>query len=568
MKFHHDKLSQVLINTLILFSVLAFSPVLFSQAPFSTVKNDVLKEYQGVTVIERDKGVIEIDKSYIPNRKYYYAYVTASNGLKIEGHNVTHHRDLVVTYDITSGKNVFSEITKSQEWLVGDLKPPALNEVQELVNKNILKFFTSYLANYITEFNGIKAIITDKYPCYQCDHFYFPVGDEGKSVHFKVLADYSCINGTDLEKRQDVFEVKFVRDGINQPWKGFPEGTANRSNTQTKTYEKKTLSSQEQDYWTCNTLGVKAWKENAVTYFNSLPKVEIPKFAKAQDMAWWLHKFLRKAKAEEVEYVFISLLQPAYFLNCGSYMLNENGLKLIETVKKMVSLPRGNYGDHYCETPDIKHQQGNDADYMVQFFPKYGQTFSRIRTGSFNGALKISDIQLSIYTKKEDVDAVMNASSDKCKENMVALWKNYTLKEYKTSASFPSEPAKQTFPDRPDKLALALQFDKIEWAITAEKISSEQMAKFKDNTKMQAYAKQLSEYTRNKYEATPGSDKIWQIRGSRGYESNWTVKKDGIYLDMKYRAVIFKGVFYEIWVMGKFEQKDLNKFLESVSIDT
>ena len=165
---------------------LGFSSMLLSQIPFSTVKNDVLKEYQGVTVIERDKGVIEIDKSYIPNRTYYYAHVTASNGLVIEGHNVTHHRDLVVAYDITGGKNAFTGITKSDEWLVGDLKPPALNEVQDIVKKDVLKFFNSYIANYITEFHGIKEIVADKYICYQCTNFYFPVNDQGKSVYFKV----------------------------------------------------------------------------------------------------------------------------------------------------------------------------------------------------------------------------------------------------------------------------------------------------------------------------------------------------------------------------------------------
>ncbi len=545
---------------------LVFSSTLLAQVPFSTVKNDVLKEYTGVTVMERKPGVIEIDKSYIPNRKYYYAYVTVSNDMTVEGRKLTHHRDIVVTYDITSGKSVYSGMTKSDEWLVGDLRPPTLKEVQDIVNKDIGGLFTSYLANYITEFHGIKEIVKDNYPCYQCTNYYFPVGDEGNTVYFKAAIEYSRINGMNLEKRRDIFELTFYRDGINQPWIGFAKEKAEPMATGGVVLQTRALTSDEMNTIECHTLKAKVQIEESVSNYNNLPKVEIPKFSKPEEMAWWLHKFFRKAKPGEVEYVLLNRLQPAYFLPCGNFMLNTNGLEVLDRIKKAVSASRGNYGDHYCEIPTIKHQQGNNEGYLVEYYAKDGSMYSKIVIDTYNNEFKISDIRLGVYSKKTDIDAVMKIPASECKENIIANWKNYSLKEYDISASFPSEPAKKSFPDKPNKLALLLQFDKIEWAISAEKLSSDDMAKFKDYTKNQAYSKQLSEYTRKKYEATPGSDRFWQIRGARGYESNWTVKKDGIYMDMKYRSVIFKDVFYEIWVFGKCEQKDLAQFLESVAI--
>jgi len=533
----------------------------FGQVSFSVVKKDILKQYTGVTVVDRGGGRVEVDQSYIPNRRFYHAYARVSNKDKIEGHNVNHHRDIVVTYEILRGKNVYSSMTKSVEWLTGDLKPPTLDEVSEIIKKDPKNFFESYLFNYMTEYDGVKEIIKEKYDCFECDNFQYSVVDQGKSVDFRAKIKYSRLNGLDHEKREDMFNVTLKRDGINQPWK---TGSAGRANTGDQLIEKKELTSDESKYWECNTLGIKLQKELAVEEYNKLPKVEIPKLKTAQEMAWWLHKFLRKTSPPEAEYVFLTMLQPWYFLKCGSFMLNETGYNLIESVKKMVTSERGNYGDFYCEYPDIKEQSGNEKDYRVAYYQKNGTYFSRIRIADFKGEFKISDITLSKSLNKDDIDAVLAVPSSKCKDLPTAFWRNYKLNEVSISASFPGEPKKET--DN-DKYALRLKFNNVEWYISGEKTKSDFLNIIKDQTKKPSLAKEYSEEARKKFDASAGKDEVWQCRGARGYASTWKANIDGKPTDIKYRSIIFKDIFYQIWVAGNFDPKDVSQFFDSIAIE-
>jgi hypothetical protein len=543
--------------------LLCFYDSLYSQVPFSRVKSDVLKEYKGVTVVDRGSGRIEIDKSYIPNRKYYVAFVRASNKDKIEGHNVIYHRDLVVNYDILGGKYVFNSITRSDWWLVGDLKPPTLNEFSELLKNDLKGFFDSYLFNEMTEYSGVKEILKDKFPCYECDNFEWSATDEGKSVNFKAVIAYSCINGMDLEKREDAFLVTLKRNGIDKPWKS---GGVSRANTGNNTIEKKTLSTAESEYWECNKLGIKIQKEIAINEFNKLPKYDIPQFKTAKDMVWWLHSFLRKAQPHEVEYVFYSILGPRYFYNCGSYLITEDGYKLIENLKDFVAAKPGNYGDHYCENPKIKEQSGNDMDYQAAFYPKYGNSFTRIRVANFKGEFKISDIVVSRYRSQSDIDAVMNATGA-CKDNPTAFWKTCNLNEVNINVSFPGNPKKETYSDNPNKFALVLNFNNVEWYVSGEKVGSSILDQVKEPIKRPIVAKQLSEETRKKFNATQDRQTVWQCRGTRGHEATWKVNKDGKQVEIKYRSIIFKDVFYQIWAFGNADPKDVNQFFDSIAIE-
>ncbi len=533
----------------------------FCQVSFSVVKKDILKQYSGVTVVDRGGGRVEVDKSYIPNRRFYHAYARVSNKDKIEGHNVNHHRDVVVTYEILGGKNVYSSMTKSVEWLTGDLIPPNLNEVSEIAKKDPKNFFESYLLNYMTDFSGIKEIVKEKYDCFECDNFHYSVVDQGKSVGFRVIINYSRLNGNSHEKREDMFNVTLKRDGINQPWK---TGNAARASTGDKLIEQKELTSDESQYWECNTLGIKLQKELAVEEYNKLPKVEIPKLKTAQETAWWLHKFLRKTTPPEAEYVFLTMLQPWYFLKCGSYMLNESGYKLVESVKKMVTPERGNYGDFYCEYPDIKEQSGNEKDYRVAYYQKNGTYFSRIRIADFKGEFKISDITLSKSMNKDDIDAVMAVPDSKCKDSPKAFWRNFKLNEVNISAAFPAEPKKES---ASDKYALRLSFNNAEYYISGEKTKSDFVNLIKDQAKKSESAKQYSEETRKKFDATAGKDEVWQCRGARGYASTWRANIDGKPTEIKYRSIVFKDIFYQIWVAGNFDPKDVSQFFDSITID-
>jgi len=334
-----------------------------------------------------------------------------------------------------------------------------------------------------------------------------------------------------------------------------------------KVLETRDLSDEEYKNMECNTLAAKVNIKKSLDNFNKLPVVDIPKFTKAIDMTWWLHKYLMSAKPAEAEYVFLKLLQQWYFLACGNYMLNEEGWKLIEQVKKMVADERCNYGKQYCENPKIKEQQGNEQDYQVAFYQKVGPSFSRIRVGTFKGELKISSINLSWNSSKEYADEIANLPAGSCKEGPMAFWKTYKLDEFAIQASFPGEPKSG------DGKNLQCNFGGIEYFISGETVSigggggggGGLLGKF-SKVIPKADTKSLSEATKSKYGASVEKEGVWQIRGARGYDATWRANKDGNNVEMRYRSVIFKDVFYQIWVFGKSEPEDVSKFFDSVSI--
>ncbi|TAL69983.1 MAG: hypothetical protein EPN82_05035 [Bacteroidetes bacterium] len=533
------------------------------QVPFSTVKKDLLKDWKGVTITDRGGGHIAVDESVFPNRRYYVAFARVDSKEKIEGHDAVHHRDLEVYYDIVGGKYVFNSYAKFASWYTGDLVPPTFELAAKLLSpENSFEIFDSYSLGYLTDYEGIKEISKEKYTAYDgSDNFYYSGESAEKKVWFKVKIVFSQISGNKIEKREALVEIGLGRDGINTPWKIVIGGLGVVSAG--TVIESRELSDEESKEMDCNTLKAKVNIKKSLENFNKLPVVDIPKFTKAMEMTWWIHKYLMNAKPAEAEYVFLKLLQPWYFLSCGNYMLNEEGYKLIENVKKMVADERCNYGKQYCENPKIKEQSGNDQDYQVAFYQKTGPSFSRIRVGTFKGELKISSINPSWNSSKEYADEIANLPAGTCKEGPMAFWKTYKLDEFAIQASFPGEPKSGNGKN------LQCNFGGIEYFISGEPVSigggGGLLGKF---TKAipKADAKSLSEATKSKYRASVENEGVWQIRGARGYDATWSANKEGSIAPMRYRSVIFKDILYQIWVLGNAATEDVNQFFESVSI--
>ena len=540
------------------------SVITFGQVPFSKVKKDLLKDWKGVTITDRGGGRIEVDESVFPNRRYYVAFARVDSKEKIEGHDAVHHRDLEVYYDIVGGKYVFNSYAKFASWYTGDLVPPTFEQAAKLLSPdNSFEIFDSYSLGYLTDYEGIKEISKEKYTAYDgSDNFYYSGESAEKKVWFKVKMVFSQLSSGKIEKREAIVEIGLGRDGINSPWKTVIGGLGVVSAG--TVLESRDLSDEEAKEMDCNTLKAKVNIKKSLENFNKLPIVEIPKFNKAMEMTWWLHKYLMSAKPAESEYVMLKLLQPWYFLSCGNYMLNEEGEKLIEQVKKMVGDERCNYGKQYCENPKIKEQQGNDQDYQVAFYQKTGASFSRIRVGTFKGELKISSINLAWNSSKDFADEIASVPEGTCKEGPPALWQSYKLDGYGIQASFPGE-------TKIDGSNLQCNFGGVEYYISGETVSvgggggGGLLGKF---TKAipKADAKSMSETTRAKFGAVTQKEGVWQIRGARGHDATWLVNKDGKQVEMRYRSVIFKDVFYQIWVCGKAALEDVNQFFESVSI--
>ncbi len=536
------------------------SSQVYAQPGFAEVQSDVKREYgAGVSVVERSTAKAVIDESVWPNRAYWQAYVRATSTRSVEGHSIKSHRNVDVSYLVSGGRYGYSSALTFGHWLVGVPKPPTAAEVSALISANMEKFFGNYIYNNMTEYVGVKQIIPQKYECFECDNFYWDGDFEGKRVKFKVKVAYSMINNRSLEKREDIFEVVFMRQSINSAWNDIQIDGGTRDEN-IGAIESKELSDKELLDWECNTIRMKYLKQNAVQEFNKLPKVAIPNFATAEEMIWWTHRFLRKASPQEVEYLLITKLNSFYMSKCGSYILNEHGSSLLASIKKFVSAQDGSsYADHYCEYPKIKHQQSN----MVQYYTKTEDLFSRISVDSENGELKFSAIELNRFKEDADIQRLKNVPAEKCSEYAPADWANYSLDEAKVSALFPSVPKKTTYPNDPSMFSLTATKNGVEYTIFAQIISQDIIKQIKQESQRPATAKLWSENFRKALGALGNKDEWWDYKGTQGYKCNWSTNQSL----MPYRAILYKDLYLRIWIMGTVTDDESNKFFNSININ-
>jgi hypothetical protein len=535
----------------------------YSQPSFAQVQSDVKKEYnEGVTVVDRGLGSkTEIDKSVIPNRTYWLTFVRASNTRSIEGYNIKVHRNIDVRYLLSGGKYVFSSALKFGYWLIGVPKPPSLSEVTTLINNNMEKFFGNFIFTKMTEYGGVKQILTEKYDFLDCDNFFWDGDYEGKRVQFKVKVAYTMINNRSLEKHEDVFELTLMRESINKPWSDLRVDGGSRVG-KSRPLESKDLTDKELQEWECNTLGMKYLKTFAVEEYNKLPKVDIPAFKSAEEMIWWFHRFLRKASPQEVEYVLLNKLNSGYFSKCGNYILSQNGYDLLENIKNFVSTKNGNYADHYCEYPKIKHQQSN----MIQYYAKTEDLFSRISVDPENGVLKFTAIELGRYKEDVDIARLKQVPDDKCKEYAPAEWAIYKLDEVATSASFPSTAQKQTYSNDPTAFSLTATKNGVEYTIFANIVSQDIIKQIKQESQRPSTAKLWSENFRTALGAMGNKDEWWEYKGTQAYKCAWKINQNGAYVPMRYKAILYKDIFLKIWVIGEVADAEADKFFNSLNI--
>jgi len=530
----------------------------FAQPSFAEVQSDVKREYgAGVTVVERAPTKAIVDESVWPNRAYLQAYVRASNTKNMEGHNIKIHRNVDVSYLVSGGRYAYSSALTFGYWLIGVPKAPTAAEITALINNNMEKFFGNYIYNNMTEYVGVKQIMPEKYESFECDNYYWPGDYDGKRVKFRVKVAYSMINNRTLEKREDIFEVVFMRESINKPWNDIQIDGGTRDENIGPVASKE-LSDKELLDWECNTIRMKYLKDNAAKEFNKLPKVNIPAFATAEEMIWWTHRFFLKATPQEVEYLLITKLNSFYMSKCGSYILNEQGSNLLANIKSFISAKNGNYADHYCEYPKIKHQQSN----MAQYYTKTEDSFSRISVDSENGEMKYSAIELTRFKDDADIQRLKKVPSDKCKEYAPAEWANYSLDEANVSTQFPSEAKKTAYPNDPSMFSLTATKNGVEYTVFAQIISQDIIKQIKQESQRPSTAKMWSENFRKALGALGNKDEWWDYKGTQGYKCNWSTNT----ALMPYRAILYKDIYLRMWIMGTVTDAEANKFFNSLNI--
>ncbi|PKP01486.1 MAG: hypothetical protein CVU11_15095 [Bacteroidetes bacterium HGW-Bacteroidetes-6] len=556
------KTQKLFLRSIALIALFLTGSTAYSQVAFSQVTADVSREYPGCTVTDRGLGSKNfVDKSVFPNIPYLVTFVRASNKKNLEGHTVTCHRNIEVRYDNIGGYK-FNSAPMFGAWLIGVPNPPTIDDAKRIIENDLLGFFRSFTYNKLTSFDGVMEIVQNKYECEECNNFRFDADYDGLRVRLKVKVKYSMLRNTTLEDREDVFEVVFMRESINKPWTSIQAGGAEKEASSKMPISSKRLTPAEVAEWECNTLGMKYMKEHAVDEYNKLPAIDEPKFANAKEMIWFTHRFLRTATADQVRKYLWGHLASYYFSKCGSFILSEAGEELIDKVISFVTAEKGSYGETYCDYPQVKEQQGNDGEYTIVYYSKLGTKFSRIHVLTEDNQYKIIDISLGQFTQESDLQALSEVPADKCNEFAPATWSTFTHKTLNTSTLYPSEPV---FTE--DGNSLTATYKGGQYTMTGKILEKSVTSQIKQESQRLSTAKSWSDKFRTNLGAQLKSEKTFTYDGTEGVEYIWKLYQNRVEIIIRYRAILYKDGYYQMWIYGSTGSEEENKFFDNFKVN-
>jgi len=483
----------------------------------------------------------------------------------IEGYNITYRRTVETRYDKLGGKYVFNSNTTFGRWLTGVPNPPDLGTVSKIIESDLLRFFKSYWYNRLTEFDGVKEIITEKYPFNGCDHFFYPGEYSGLRVKLKVKVAYTAVNGNSkkLEKYEDIFELTLLRDGLNQPWNTMGIEGGYKGDKKSMPLSSTDLTPEELSFWECNTIGMKYMIEHASDEYNKLPEIVVPEFNSGEEMIWFTHRFLRTAGKDEIRKYLWTYLSPNYFSKCGDFILSDKAEDLIESILSFTHADRGSYKDTYCDYPQVKEQAKRETSHSITYYAKTGGKFSRIQVAYYNGKLKIVDMSLGKYREEKELEALELVPEDKCLEFAPATWKRFETENVKgVSTVFPTEPV---FDQKTQ--SLTARYKGAEYTLKAEILDKSLTSQIKQASQRPATAKIWAENFRKNLGAqqvgNPGS---FIYNKTEGVEYTWKISANRQETTIRYRSILYNDGYYQMWIAGSTGSAEENQFFDQFEV--
>lgn len=328
-------------------------------------------------------GVTKVELMPGPTRKEWYSmhgqYLWQRGAYVWKNANVPEYPEAQVKLTGLARYH-YGASTSFREFKVADaeyfgLPAPSKDEMLGMIRERYLKFL-GWRAN---------AMVGDLH------HMRIPEG-EGVTWHtpnsftipVEIAYDHKT-SYTELTTTEEIVDVRFYRDGVNEPWKeNIVSSERERKDGAVRTYRADELAAMP-------SMKQALEEKQAQAAMSALPAVNIPAFSNEMDVFMHTHRVLRESSRAEAEAYLMRMLAPSYFVEGSSTQLNVNGARLVNNALDAAFDSRSPYAEQYCQQPAVKRQQPGQIEWWNGTHDKHTRMTVTTAGGGWKNGQKVGD---------------------------------------------------------------------------------------------------------------------------------------------------------------------------------
>lgn len=277
------------------------------------------------------------------------------------------------------------------------LPDPKEDEIMAMINADRAKFFGYYYGKIVALKEGPTLIPTFNWETPMRVVF-----------NMKVVSEQIASN-TKLETVEQLYEVRFYRDEMTQPWQRMISSFG----------ERKILSSRElnaDEVRRMPTLAVIEANRQINERMSVLPQVTIPAFKDANEAATFVYRQIREGTPESVEALLRKMMGSYYYQEGSTTLLNGHGEETLQRVIEKAFKGIHKFSNQYCANPvvDVNRTRSsrnrvyfmgvvNNLASQIAFEIQGGKYVDGVKTGQ---EWKITDIQIYLRDDQEVRDFI------------------------------------------------------------------------------------------------------------------------------------------------------------------
>ncbi len=282
------------------------------------------------------------------------------------------------------------------------LPDPNEDEIMAFINADRAKFFGYYYGKIVALKEGPTLIPELNW-------------ETPMRVVFKMkVVSEQIASNTKLETVEQLYEVRFYRDEMTQPWQRMISSFG----------ERKILSSRElnaEEVRRMPTLAVIEANRQINERMLNLPQITIPAFKDANEAATFVYRQIREGTPESVEAVLRKMMGSYYYQNGSTTLLNGQGEETLQRVIEKAFKGIHKFNNQYCANPVVDVNRTRSSRNRVYFMGVVNNLASQIafevQGGKYVDGVKtdqewkITDIQIYLRDDQEVRDFI-NSFSD------------------------------------------------------------------------------------------------------------------------------------------------------------
>jgi len=224
----------------------------------------------------------------------------------------------------------------------------------------------------------------------------------------KVVSEQIASN-TKLETVEQLYEVRFYRDELNQPWQRMISSFGERNIRSTRELNAEEIRRMP-------TLALIEANRQITNRMASLPEVTIPTFKDANEAATFVYQQIREGSAASLEVVLRKMMASYYYQEGSTTLLTSQGEETMRRVIEKAYKGTHKFKNQYCANPviDVNRTRSsrnrvyflgvvNNLSSQIAFELQGGKYIDGVKTGQ---EWKITDIQVYLRDDQEVRDFI------------------------------------------------------------------------------------------------------------------------------------------------------------------